>query len=165
MYWLKLLEIYSPGSRKRVVGLDMFTEFGVELRKEEQVSAEDYVSEASFGGVEPEALMGVARAMGAGDRVELVAGDIAETAVRYVKENPGFRISLLHLDLDTYEGTKAALEAFYPVVSRSGVIVMDEYGARGWGESDAVDEFFSSRNVELEVVPYAYTPTAFAIKP
>ncbi len=165
MYWLKLLEIYSPGSSKGVVGLDTFTEFGGELRKEEQVSAGEYVSEASFEGVEPEALMSVAWAMGAGDRVELVAGDIAETAARYVEENPGFRISLLHLDLDTYEGTKAALEAFYPVVSRAGVIVMDEYGARGWGESDAVDEFFSSRGVELKVVPNAYSPSTFAIKP
>ena len=72
---------------------------------------------------------------------------------------------MLHLDLDTYEGTKAALEAIYPVVSRSGDILMEEYGARGWGESDAVDEFFSTRTVNLQVVPHAYSPTPFAVKP
>jgi len=33
-------------------------------------------------------------------RVVLVDGDIAETAPSYVNASPGFKISLLHLDLD-----------------------------------------------------------------
>ena len=54
-------------------------------------------------------------------RSELIKGDIIKTSANYVKKNKGFRISLLNLDLDTYEGTKAALENFYPVVSKNGI--------------------------------------------
>ena len=97
--------------------------------------------------------------------VETVAGDIQVTAAEYVKGNPGFRLSLLHLDLDTYLGTKAALEQFYPLVSRGGVLVFDEYGCRNWGESDAVDEFFADKPVLVQTVPHAAKPTAFLIKP
>ena len=45
-----------------------------------------------------------------------------------------------------------------------GVIVLDEYACRGWGESDAVDEFFSDKNVEIKSVPFGAQPTAYLIK-
>ena len=51
-----------------------------------------------------------------------------------------------------------------PGESRKGVIILDEYGVRGWGESDAVDEFFDKKNVTIQSVPNAVTPTAYVIK-
>ena len=35
---------------------------------------------------------------------------------------------------------KVALEHLYPLVTPAGIVILDEYGMRGWGESDAVDE-------------------------
>lgn len=71
-----------------------------------------------------------------------------------------------HLDLDTYNGTKAALDALYPRVSRGGVIVLDEYAVRGWGETDAVDEFLEGHlELQPQPVPYSAKPTAFFRKP
>jgi len=165
MYWLKLIAIFAPGSRKRVVGFDTFRTFAASLQPYERVSAEAYVKEAKFDGVDPESILKRATDAALEKRIELVEGDLQVTAREYVERNPGFRISLLHLDVDTYLGTKAALESFYPVVSRSGVIVLDEYGCRGWGESDAVDEFFTDRNVEIKAVPFAAKPTAYIVKP
>ena len=46
-----------------------------------------------------------------------------ETIPKYKKDNPGFRISLLHLDLDTYQGTKIVLENFYDLVTPGGIIL------------------------------------------
>ena len=165
MYWLKLLAIFSPGSRKRVIGFDTFGRFASSLLPYEEASAGAYVREAKFEGVEPSAILKRAADAGLDDRVELVQGNLETTARQYVQRNPGFRISFLHLDLDTYSGTKAALEGFYPVVSRSGVIVLDEYAFPGWGESDAVDEFLADKDVEVKAVPFAFTPTAYFIKP
>lgn len=164
MYWLKLLSIFLPGSRKRVVGFDTFRSFASSLQPYEEASAEAYIREANFEGIDPAALMKRASDMGLEKRVELVEGDLQMTASRYVADNPGFRISLLHLDVDTYLGTKAVLESFYPVVSRSGVIILDEYGCRGWGESDAVDEYFAGKDVEIRSVPFSSKPTAYIVK-
>lgn len=165
MYWLKLLRIFAPASPKRVIGFDTFDDaFDATLLPYEKRSAESYLQEATFGGVSTDDILKCAKEAGLEKGVELVKGDVQKTAERYIAENPGTRISLLHLDLDTYAGTKAALEFLYPVVSPGGVIVLDEYGMRGWGESDAVDEYFASREVKVRSLAWAYKPTAFVIK-
>ena len=99
------------------------------------------------------------------NKVQLIKGDITKTAPNYVKKNKGFRISLLHLDLDTYHGTKSALQNFYPLVSKGGLIILDEYSSRGWGESDAVDEYFDLKKVKIKSIAFSAKPTAFIIKP
>lgn len=109
--------------------------------------------------------MRIAAAAGQEHRLELIEGDILKTGEKYVEENPGFRIALLHLDFDNYHGTKAALEAFYDRVVRGGIIVLDEYAKRGWGESDAVDEFFSDKNIKIEAIDDTFQPTALIQKP
>ncbi|MBI2603642.1 MAG: class I SAM-dependent methyltransferase [Deltaproteobacteria bacterium] len=165
IYWLKLLAIYDPGSIKKVVGFDTFSEFANSYKPYEQKSVDAFVTEAEFSGTSKEAIMQRAEDLGLTRRAELVVGDLLTTAGDYVIRNPGFRISLLNLDVDTYEGTKVSLEKFYPVVSRGGVIVLDEYSARGWGESDAVDEFFREKAIEIKTVPFSSRPTAYLIKP
>jgi hypothetical protein len=123
MYWAKLLEIFCPNSTKRVIGFDAFRPFlDLPLRQEEHGIAESF-DKIVRGVSETEVAAGV-DAAGMSGRVELVSGEIETTAVEYVKHNIGSRISLLHLDLDTYSGTKAALESFYPMVSRGGIVVL-----------------------------------------
>jgi hypothetical protein len=165
MYWLKLLAIFDPGSKKRVIGFDTFDGFADTLLPYEKVTADAYVKEANFKGTDPTGLTATAEKMGLGKRVELVKGDLTQTAKAFVEKNPGVRISLLHLDVDTLLGTRAALEAFYPIVARGGVVILDEYGCKGWGESDAVDEYFKNLDVRIQSVPYSSKPTAFVIKP
>ena len=145
--------------------LDVFDTFAASLTPFEEKSADAYLAEAGADGLSRAAIEDRVRTAGFERLVETVAGDIQVTAAEYVKGNPGFRLSLLHLDLDTYLGTKAALEQFYPLVSRGGVLVFDEYGCRNWGESDAVDEFFADKPVLVQTVPHAAKPTAFLIKP
>ena len=164
MYWAKLIEIFAPNSRKRVVGFDVFAPFGgVPLQPSEREVASRH--DAMAGQVGREAIAATVEAAGLSHRIELVAGDIAETSARYATESYGARISLLHLDLDTYAGTAAALAAFWPIVSRGGVVVLDEYAIPGMGESQAVDEFFAGTPLRPIVVPDAETPTAYLIKP
>jgi hypothetical protein len=165
MYWLKLLAIYSSGSLKRVIGFDTFEYFATSLESYEVATVDRFVQESKFKGIDPSVLMRKVSDMGFGDRVELIKGDLTETASQYVNDNPGFRISLLHLDVDLKQGTQAALENFYPLVSRSGVIILDEYACRGFGESDAVDEYFADKDVHIRSVPFSKKPMAYIIKP
>jgi hypothetical protein len=50
------------------------------------------------------------------------------------------------------------------MVSPGGVVAFDEYALEGYGESNAVDEFFSDKSVKLKSIPWANTPTAYVIK-
>jgi hypothetical protein len=164
MYWAKLLEIFAPNSRKQIIGFDVFGSFKqVSLREEEEeiASQHDQIAEDTSKA----AIAAIVEAAGLAHRIELIEGDIAQTASAYVAEHYGRRISLLHLDLDTYAGTKAALTAFWPVVSRGGVFVFDNYALAGMGESQGVDEFFRDIDVRPLAVQYSETPTAYLIKP
>ena len=164
MYWAKLLAIYAPGSRKRVIGFDTFSEFANSMLDYEREAAEGFTSEASFIGIDPSEIVSKASAAGLDGRLELIVGDVAETALTYAQDNKGFRVSLLHLDLDTYSGTKAVLEALYDRVTPGGIIVCDEYGSPEWGEADAIDEFLKDRNVMLKTVEFSAKPTAYFTK-
>ena len=164
MYWAKLLAIFAPGSRKRVIGFDTFSEFANSMLDYEREAAEGFTSEASFVGIDPSEIVSKASAAGLDGRLELIVGDVAETALTYAQDNKGFRVSLLHLDLDTYSGTKAVLEALYDRVTPGGIIVCDEYGSPEWGESDAIDEFLKDRNVMLKTVEFSAKPTAYFTK-
>ena len=97
-------------------------------------------------------------------RILLVKGDIEETVPRFVKEQPGTRIALLHFDCDLYAPTLVGLRELWPLVVSGGVVVFDEYGVEPWaGESRAVDTFFSGigykprwRKFDWQAAPSAY---------
>jgi O-methyltransferase len=76
------------------------------------------------------------------DRVKFVKGDVAKT-LSGSAEMPG-EISVLRLDTDWYESTKAELEILYPKLTMGGVLIIDDYGHWG-GSRKAVDEYFANR--------------------
>ena len=138
-YWLKLLNIYAPGERKFVYGFDTFKGFSSELLDYEKNSANAFVKEADFKGIDPDELLSKASDYSF-QNGRLISGEVTSSIPLFVKNNKGLRFSLINLDFDTYEGTKVALEELTPLVSPGGIIILDEYGKEGWGESDAVDD-------------------------
>ena len=56
------------------------------------------------------------------------------------------KISLLRLDTDFYESTKIELEELYPLLSKNGILIIDDYGH--WkGARKAVDEYFKKKKL------------------
>lgn len=162
--WLKFLHIHAPGSARRVVGFDTFDAFA-EARGADVQSVSAFIHETGHRGTTPDSLLAAAAAAGIDpSHCELVAGDVRHTAPGYAQQNPGFRIALLHLDLDLGEPTYAVLDALWPRVVRGGVVVFDEYASPRWTESDGVDRFFAHTNVRLRTLAHARTPTAYVIK-
>lgn len=159
-----LLQTYQPNSRSKVVSFDTFEAVFPRVRQDEKKSAEEHMQTydvnaydnlvAALDGLELEA------------RVELVRGDITETLPAYLGANPGFRISLLHCDLDVYPATLSTLQAAWGRLVLGGICVFDEYAVANWGESDAVDEFFKSLDnpPELKILSSSATPTAYCVK-
>ena len=77
-------------------------------------------------------------------------------------EVEGVEFSLVHIDVDLYEPTKASLEFFYPRLAAKGLMVFDDYGSSKCpGAKLAVDEFFADKQEPLVHLP---TGQAFMIK-
>lgn len=58
------------------------------------------------------------------------------------------KIALLRLDTDWYESTKHELKHLFPVLTRHGVLILDDYGS--WaGAKKAVDEYFKNKSILL----------------
>lgn len=173
MTFVKLIEVLCPAdSLKRVIGFDTFTGF-VDLAAKD--GAPNERRGKVVGGWDSSAFLPALEQLvditqrdslvPRVKRVELVKGDVSETVKEYVKQNPGLRISLLHLDMDLYDPTLAALEHLYPLVVRGGVVLLDEYGMDGFpGESAAFDDYFGKNRPLLTKFPYTPTPGGYFIK-
>lgn len=175
MTWANLLEAYCIGDRtKTVFGFDNWRGFSgldpedgperLDAHKTEGgFSPEDYFEEL----MEAVGIFDQDRFIPWKPRVKLIQGNIEETAPRFAKECAGVRFSLVHFDCDLYKPTLSALEAFWPLVSRGGIVLFDEYGIPDWpGETKAVDEFFADTpEVQLKTLPWTNAPAAYVVKP
>jgi hypothetical protein len=55
-------------------------------------------------------------------------------------------LSFVHLDCDIYESYKTCMDYFYPLLSRGGIILFDEYDDPTWpGYNQATDEFLEDK--------------------
>ena len=81
--------------------------------------------------------------------INFVKGDICQTLLD--EKNIPEKISLLRLDTDWYESTKIELEVLYPILTKGGILIIDDYGH--WkGCKKAVDEYFL--NLQKEEIDY-----------
>jgi hypothetical protein len=159
--WVKLMRLFKPNNEQRVVGFDFFeTARDMDLRHRLD---RDCLDEHAAGWTSRETLTANCREWGF-DRLTLIAGDVVKTTAEYAKSHFGARIALLYLDVDNYEGTLACLKNLYPMVAPGGVVAFDEYALAGYGESNAVDEFFRGQKLQMKSLFWANTPTAFAVK-
>jgi hypothetical protein len=74
------------------------------------------------------------------DLIHLVKGKVEDTIPRIHPR----QLALLRLDTDWYESTRHELVHLYPLLSASGVLIIDDYGY--WkGARKAVDEYFNEQ--------------------
>jgi O-methyltransferase len=74
------------------------------------------------------------------ERIHFVEGKVEDT----IPATLPARIALLRLDTDWYESTRHELRHLYPLLSRQGILLVDDYGY--WqGARQAVDEYFAAR--------------------
>jgi hypothetical protein len=160
--WAKLSSIFEPANHvRKVIGFDTFAGFP-------SLTAQD-TDTGEFGDLRPAGLTGstydnVAEAVRVYDlnrpishipKVELVAGDLAVTAAKYLADNPHLVVSLLYLDVDLYEPTKIAIETFLPRMPKGAVIAFDELNAKIFpGETIAAADTVGLRNLRIQRFPF-----------
>ncbi|XP_033104677.1 uncharacterized protein LOC117107184 isoform X2 [Anneissia japonica] len=167
MQLLKMRQIHIPSSMKKIIGFDLFRE-QPKLTGDDDRQMTKFFSESSFTGIDPDTIMHEASLVCNNDVtscIELVPGDVCISCKHYADSKPGFRISLLYMDLDVEEATLRALEALWPRVVRGGVVVFDEYAVAKWSESNAVDEFLKNKpEQKMRTIQWSKSPTAYIIK-
>jgi hypothetical protein len=75
------------------------------------------------------------------ENIIFVPGDVSKTL------ESGFlpkKTSVLRLDTDWYKSTKKEMEILYPLLSKNGVFIIDDYGYCR-GSQKAVDEYFADK--------------------
>jgi O-methyltransferase len=89
----------------------------------------------------------------------------AMTGIPYVAFHPGFfpetakdmksaHFAFVHVDVDIHRSVKDACEFFYPRLAAGGVMVFDDYAARGCpGVKPAVDDFFRAAGEPTLALP------------
>lgn len=173
MSWANFLEIHNMGDRaKQVIGFDNWAGF-------KSFSGEDGAEDprvnkiiGGYNGGEFKEILDDAIKIYDADRfiphkprIILVDGDIEESVPKFINENPGLTISLLHIDCDLYRPTKIAMENLWDRLVKGGVLILDDYGIRPWeGETRAINEFFEERDVKIMRFEWSHFPGAFVVK-
>jgi len=132
--FLKLKRIFNPNSNKKVIGFDFFDNKNLITTLDNDIN-----------------------------EFELIKGDVSKTTLSFSKENPGFKISLLYLDLDLEIPTYDTLSNFWDNMTKGGIIVLDEYGYHKWSESKGVDRFINEKGIEIKNLNFL-CPTAYIQK-
>jgi Macrocin-O-methyltransferase (TylF) len=172
--WANLLESYCIGNRTKVVyGFDNWRGFTEVAHQDGERLPEIHKVE---GGFSPNLFLEELRdAIAIFDsdrfipwkaRIKLVEGDIQQSVPAFAAANPGVRFSLIHFDCDMYGPTQAALHVLWPLLSRGGLMLFDEYSIPDWpGETRAVDEFLADKpGIALKTLPWNNVPAAYLIK-
>jgi hypothetical protein len=155
--WANLLEAYCIGDRTKTVwGFDNWDDGNAKAAgftgqyREEVESAIRLFDDDRFIPHKP--------------RIRLVIGDICTTVADI---GIGTRFSLLHFDCDFFLPTNASLVYLWPLLSRGGIAIFDEYGMRDWpGETQAVDDFIADHpGLRLQTFAWTNTPGAYLVKP
>lgn len=146
MSWAKLSAMLEPENlTRRIYGFDTFAGFPTTSDRDRNPVAEPAPGALAADSYE-ELTRLVAeydkdRFLGHIDKVHLIRGDMRETIPRFVEEHPHLVVSLLFLDADLYEPTKAAIEHFVPRMPQGAVIALDELDNPMWpGETLALVE-------------------------
>ncbi len=167
--FLKLKNIFNPNSSKKVIGFDFFNteelissiNNGLDKEAMEVLFKERHFSHGqSFKDTFRKKLIDD----GFTDSdFELIEGDISVTSKQFSQDNPGFKISLMYMDLDLEVPTYNTLINLWDNMTRGGIIVFDEYGYHKWSESKGVDKFAEEKNLQIKSLNFM-CPTAYIKK-
>jgi hypothetical protein len=156
MAWANMSAVLEPVNlTRRIYGFDTFEGFP-------SVADEDktHLAEVGEGGLyadsyeeltELVSIYDANRFLGHVNKVKLIKGDAVSTIPEFLEEHPHLVVSLLFLDFDLYEPTKAAIEQFFPRIPKGGIIAFDELDNPLWpGETLALLDTVGINRLRIE---------------
>jgi hypothetical protein len=166
--FVKFIEIFATHSNKKVIGFDLFDKENTVVNNYENGNTMKTVynkasneNELSINSVKNK-LKNINTDL---SKFILVGGDVCKTTKDFVLQNPGFRISLLYVDLDLNEPVYHSLMNLWDRILPGGYIIFDEYEYHKFDESNGVDSFLKEKLIKYDVISTNWmAPTAYLIK-
>jgi hypothetical protein len=166
--FLKFLDIHCSNSIKKVIGFDIFDpeNSSIVLEKDNENDKQKMQDVYNRVDIKDRTLENVtSKLKNINDNFILIEGDVEQTLPKFTSENPGFRISLLYIDVDIERPTYNALKYLWDRVVPGGIIVFDEYEYHKFSESSGVDRFMKEQNITLNLISTNWmSPTCYVIK-
>lgn len=162
----KFVRIFQPNSNKKIVGFDFFnvTDGKCAIKQYEEVD-EKSMCEVYNRCHESELSLESVKNNLKHEPCILINGDVCKTIPEFLKKNPGFRISLLYMDLDLEIPTYESLKHLWDRILPGGIIIFDEYEHHIFSESNGVDKFIKEKGLEYKIkTTNVKGPTAYMIK-
>ncbi len=150
-------DILGNSFSRKIIGFDTFSRYPNVVHELDKEHMKDFINKAGWESISKDQLIQVLNSAGVSENIELVEGDICETAPKFIKDNECLKVSLINLDTNFYLPTKVALEYFWPRLTKGGILLLDDYGIV-YGETEAVDEYFADKNVKIEKLPFSMKP-------
>jgi len=165
--FIKFVEIFCTHSNKKVIGFDLFDADNTTIDNFENGNTMKTVynkvnnDELSIKHITNK----LTTINNDNSKFMLIEGDVCHTTKTFVNENPGFRISMLYIDLDLDEPVYESLKNLWNRVLPGGYIIFDEYEYHKFDESNGVDKFLKYINLKYEVIATNFmAPSAYLIK-
>ena len=165
--FIKFIEIFNTHSNKKVIGFDLFDAENNEIDNFENGEAMKTVynkvtnNELSLESIDNK----INNINNDKSKYILVKGDVCKTTKSFVIENPGFRISMLYIDLDLNEPVYESLKNLWNRILPGGYIIFDEYEYHKFDESNGVDRFLKDFDINYEILSTNFmAPSAYLIK-
>jgi hypothetical protein len=156
MAWAKLSTMLEPENlTRRIYGFDTFSGFPSVSEKDKN-SIEKHTKGTLYANSYDELKELIIeydrdRFLGHLNKISLIKGDVIQTIPKFIIDNSHLVVSLLFLDMDLYEPTKAAVEYFLPRMPKGAVIAFDEIDNPMWpGETNAVLDSIGINNLKLQ---------------
>ncbi len=158
MAWAKLSAVLEPVNlTRRIYGFDSFAGFPAVGEKDRTGPAWETAQAGDLHANSYDELLKLIelydkdRYLGHIPKVELIKGDATQTIPRFIADHPHLVVSLLFMDFDLYEPTKAAIEAFVPRMPKGAIIAFDELDNPLWpGETRALLDTMGINKLQLE---------------
>jgi hypothetical protein len=160
--FVEFREIVERSTARKIIGFDTFEQFPETFFAEDREFRRKFISVAGIESISKDQLIEVLKRKNLYTNIELIEGDITETLPLYVRDHPELRIALLNLDTDIYEPAVTILECLYPRIVSGGILLLDNYGVTT-GETKAIDDYFTGKDIKIQKLPFRETP-AFIMK-
>ena len=137
-------------SKRRIYACDAF----IGLPYDDKFSSTNQ-AKGKFDDTSAELVINKFKKFNVSDKIILIEGLFENTLFQRLSDK---KFSLVLVDCDVYDATKIALEFAFPRLVKNGIMMFDDYEKANkdsplWGETRAVDEFFTKKNIQVSTFP------------
>ncbi len=164
MRFALMRQIMGGQNSARIFGFDVFSnKYPKTKYKEDNIQRDHWINTAGAKSIGDKQLKKLFLKKGI-KNFNLIPGDVNKTIPKFIKRNPGFKISLLNIDIDFVEPTLTTLKYFYNCVSKGGIILFDNYAGKGnsgeylFGDTKGIDDFFKDKSIVIKRFSFTARP-------